>query len=246
MISDLEVAEETIQGHLWHIRYPGLEGGPDVVVATTRPETMLGDSGVAVHPTDERWMDAVGKRVQLPLMERAIPIVADEYADPEMGSGAVKVTPAHDPNDYAVGERHGLPEVQVIGLDARMTSEAGSYAGMDPIRLPEGGCCRPWENRIFSRRLKITNICFRNTTNAGNVIEPLALEQWFVRMGDMAKNALPVLERNEVAYVPDRFRGIPIEWLQNIRDWCISRQNLVGASDPGLDMQGMRRGHRCG
>ena len=121
VISDLETEERELDGHLWHIRYPGLDGGPDVVVATTRPETMLGDTGVAVHPSDERWSQAVGQRVLLPLVEREIPIVPDEYADPEMGSGAVKVTPCHDPNDYAIGERHDLEQIQVIGFDGNMT-----------------------------------------------------------------------------------------------------------------------------
>ena len=131
VISDLETEERDLDGHLWHIRYPGLDGGPDVVVATTRPETMLGDTGVAVHPSDKRWSEAVGQRVVVPLVDRAIPIVPDEYADPEMGSGAVKVTPCHDPNDYAIGERHDLEQIQVIGFDGIMTEEAGRFAGLD-------------------------------------------------------------------------------------------------------------------
>jgi valyl-tRNA synthetase len=127
VISDLETEERELAGHLWHIRYPGKDGGPDVIVATTRPETMLGDTAVAVHPSDTRWADAIGQQVELPLMDRAIPIVADEYADPEMGSGAVKVTPAHDPNDYEIGQRHQLKQIQVIGFDAIMTAAAGRF-----------------------------------------------------------------------------------------------------------------------
>ena len=131
VISDLEVDEIETNGHLWHIRYPGVDGAPDVVVATTRPETMLGDTGVAVHPSDERWQDAVAKRVTVPLVGREVPIVADDVADPDMGSGAVKVTPSHDPNDYEIGQRHDLPEIQVIGEDGKMTEAAGEYAGLD-------------------------------------------------------------------------------------------------------------------
>jgi len=131
VISDLETDERELPGHLWHIRYPGLDGAPDVVVATTRPETMLGDTAVAVHPEDDRWRAAVGKRVLLPLVERPIPIVADAYVDPGVGTGAVKVTPAHDPNDYEIGLRHGLEEIQVIGFDGVMTDAAGSFAGQE-------------------------------------------------------------------------------------------------------------------
>ena len=231
VISDLEVEEREVRGRLWHIRYPGIAGGPDVVVATTRPETMLGDTGVAVHPTDERWRHAVGKQVNLPLMERPIPIVADEYADPEMGSGAVKVTPAHDPNDYEVGGRHGLPEIQVIGFDGRMTEEAGRFAGM------EASACR----KAVVQALKEQNLLERvvayehavpHHDKCGTPVEPLPMEQWFVRMEDLAAQALPVLDRGEVAYLPDRFREYSIEWLRNIRDWCISRQIWWGHRIP--------------
>ncbi len=231
VISDLEVEEETAQGHLWHIRYPGADGGPDVVVATTRPETMLGDTGVAVHPTDERWRNAVGKKVCLPLMDRLIPIVADEYADPEMGSGAVKVTPAHDPNDHEVGQRHGLPEVQVIGLDARMTPEAGPYAGMD-----RSDCRKAVVQALQGQGLLVKIDDYEHMVprhdKCKTVIEPLPMEQWFVSMRDLADHSLPVLERNEIAYVPDRFRGYSIDWLRNIRDWCISRQIWWGHRIP--------------
>ena len=231
VISDLEVEERELNGHLWHIRYPGVAGGPDVVVATTRPETMLGDTGVAVHPADERWRHAVGKQVNLPLMERPIPIVADEYADPEMGSGAVKVTPAHDPNDYEVGERHGLPEIQVIGFDGKMTEEAGDFAGMD-----SSACRKAVVNALKAQglleRIEAYTHAVPHHDKCGTPVEPLPMEQWFMRMGDLAAQALPVLERGEVAYLPDRFREYSIEWLRNIRDWCISRQIWWGHRIP--------------
>ena len=138
VISDLETEEREVAGHLWHIRYPAQEGGLQVVVATTRPETMLGDTGVAVHPNDDRWREAIGRQVELPLMDRAIPIVADEYADPELGSGAVKVTPAHDPNDYELGLRHDLAQIQVIGFDGVMTEAGWPLCRIGSLRGPRG------------------------------------------------------------------------------------------------------------
>ena len=231
VISDLEVEERELKGHLWHIRYPGSDGGPDVVVATTRPETMLGDTGVAVHPQDARWADAVGGQVVLPLMGRAIPIVADEYADPEMGSGAVKVTPAHDPNDHEVGTRHGLPDVQVIGFDATMTEEAGRFSGLERY------ACR---NAVVDA-LQAEGLveCIEDHVHAvphhdkcGTVIEPLLMEQWFVAMRELADQALPVLREGAISYVPDRFRGYTVDWLENIQDWCISRQIWWGHRIP--------------
>ncbi|MSS70169.1 MAG: valine--tRNA ligase [Candidatus Latescibacteria bacterium] len=231
VISDLEVEEETAQGHLWHIRYPGADGGPDVVVATTRPETMLGDTGVAVHPTDARWKDAIGRHVRLPLMDRLIPIVADDYADPKMGSGAVKVTPAHDPNDYEVGQRHHLPEILVIGLDARMTPEAGPYAGMDRYDCRKA-VVEALQGQGLLVRIEDYEHMVPRHDKCKTVIEPLPMEQWFVSMRALADHALPVLERNEIAYVPDRFRGYSVDWLKNIRDWCVSRQIWWGHRIP--------------
>ena len=231
VISDLEVEERELQGHLWHIRYPGIGEGPDVVVATTRPETMLGDTGVAVHPDDPRWRDAIGEQVMLPLMDRQIPIVGDTYADPEMGSGAVKVTPAHDPNDYDVGLRHDLPEIQVIGFDGKMTDAAGRFAGLDVYACREAVVKTLDETGLLVRTEDYAH-AVPHHDKCGSVIEPLSMEQWFVSMRDLADQALPVLRHGDIAYVPDRFRQYSIEWLENIRDWCISRQIWWGHRIP--------------
>jgi valyl-tRNA synthetase len=231
VISDLEVEEIDTDGHLWHIRYPGAQGGPDVIVATTRPETMLGDTAVAVHPDDPRYKDAVGKTVTLPLMDRPIPIVADEAADPKMGSGAVKVTPSHDPNDYEIGQRHSLPEIQVIGLDGTMTAEAGDFAGQDRY------ACRKAVVAALKAGGSLVKIdehahAVPHHDRCGTVIEPLAMEQWFVSMREPADQALPFLSDMSIRYVPDRFRSYTVDWLENIRDWCISRQIWWGHRIP--------------
>ena len=234
VISDLETEEIPTRGRLWHIRYPGLDGGPDVVVATTRPETMLGDSGVAVHPGDERWKAAVGGKVMLPLMDRPIPIVADDYADPEMGSGAVKVTPAHDPNDYEVGARHGLEQILVIDFDAVMTARAGAFAGQDRYE-----CRKNVVAALESADLLVTTEDYEHAVphhdKCGTVIEPLPMEQWFMDMKPLAARIRPHLEGEgaaQVAYVPDRYRGYALEWLDNIRDWALSRQIWWGHRIP--------------
>ena len=231
VVSDLELEENEVNGHLWHIRYPGIEGDHEVVVATTRPETMLGDTGVAVHPSDERWQDAIGKQVRLPLMDRPIPIVADEAADPEMGSGAVKVTPAHDPNDYEIGQRHDLAEIQVIGLDGRMTEEAGHYAGQDRYECRKAVVAELEEQGLLTQ-IDDHAHAVPHHDRCGTVIEPLLLEQWFVAMRDLADSILPTLREERITYVPDRFRQYSIEWLENIRDWCISRQIWWGHRIP--------------
>ena len=231
VISDLETEEREVDSHLWHIRYKGIGGGPDVVVATTRPETMLGDTGVAVHPRDERWSAAVGCQVLLPLVERPIVIVVDESADPEMGSGAVKVTPCHDPNDYAIGERHALPQIQVIGFDGVMTGEAGRFAGLDRYV-----CRKKIVAELKEAGLLVDVVDHRHAVphhdRCGTVIEPLPMEQWFMNMEELAQKAKPVLVSEQIQYVPDRFRGYAIEWLDNIRDWALSRQIWWGHRIP--------------
>ncbi|MEW6754095.1 MAG: valine--tRNA ligase [Candidatus Latescibacterota bacterium] len=231
VISDLETEERQTEGHLWHIRYPGVEGGPDVVVATTRPETMLGDTAVAVHPTDERWQAAIGGHVLLPLMERRIPIVADEYADPGMGSGAVKVTPAHDPNDFEVGQRHALEQIQVIDFDGTMTPQAGQWAGQDRYACRQGVVAALVAQGLLVRTEDYAH-AVPHHDKCGTVIEPLPMEQWFMDMKGLARRALPVLEQGEVAYLPERFRAYAIEWLQGIRDWALSRQIWWGHRIP--------------
>ena len=231
VISDLETEEVEKAGHLWHIRYPGADGGADMVVATTRPETMLGDTAVAVHPNDERWRAAVGKSVMLPLMERRIPIVADEYADPEMGSGAVKVTPAHDPNDYEIGGRHGLEQIQVIGFDGLMTPQAGRFAGQ------ERDACRDAIVEELTRsglveRVEDYDHSVPHHDKCRTVIEPLPMEQWFMDMKALADKVKPHLVRGDIEYTPDRFREYALDWLDNIRDWALSRQIWWGHRIP--------------
>ena len=231
VISDLETEERLVQGNLWHIRYQGVDGGPDVVVATTRPETILGDTAVAVHPADPRWREAIGKRVVLPLVGRAIPIVADEYADPQLGSGAVKITPAHDPNDFEVGQRHQLAQIQVIGFDARMTAEAGDYRDLD-----RRACRKAVVEALAEKELLVKTEAHEHAVphhdKCGSVIEPLLMEQWFMDMEELARLALPYIERGDIAYTPERFRGYAAEWLRNIRDWAISRQIWWGHRIP--------------
>ena len=197
VISDLETEEREVAGHLWHIRYPVQEGVLQVVVATTRPETMLGDTAVAVHPNDDRWREAIGLQVELPLTDRVIPIVADEYADPELGSGAVKVTPAHDPNDYELGLRHGLPQIQVIGFDGVMTEAAGRFAGLDRYAAREA-VVAALEAEGLLAKIENHQHAVPHHDKCGTVVEPLPMEQWFMNMKELAAKARPVLVQQEI------------------------------------------------
>ncbi len=239
-ISDIEIEYEERDAFLYQIDYPFEDGSGHVTVATTRPETMLGDTGVAVNPKDIRYAKVVGKNVILPVMERPIPIVADDYADPEFGTGAVKVTPAHDPNDFEIGKRQGLPSITVIGTDAIMTENAGKYAGKDRYEarkelvaeLEIKGRLRATEPLRHS-----VNTCARCHT----VIEPLLLEQWFVSMPALAKPAADVVRDGGVKFYPNRFAKLYLDWMDNIRDWCISRQLWWGHRIPAyycLDCNG--------
>lgn len=231
VISDLETEEREIKGHLWHICYKGIGNAPDVVVATTRPETLLGDTGIAVHPSDTRWKDAVGKCVEVPLVERSISIFADFYADPEMGSGAVKLTPCHDPNDYTVGERHNLEQIQVIGFDGKMTAAAGKYVGMDRYECREK-LLEDLKNRGHLREVIEHVHAVPHHDKCGTVIEPLPMEQWFMNMKEPAEMTRKIIEENKIEYVPSRFRDYAVEWLDNIRDWALSRQIWWGHRIP--------------
>ena len=231
-VSDLEVIHEDRQGHLWYIRYPFEDGQGYLTVATTRPETMLGDTAVAVNPADDRYRSALGRKIALPLLGRIIPVIADDFVDPKFGTGAVKVTPAHDPNDFAISERHNLPRVVVIDEDARMTADAGEayqgkdrYAARDAVvhDLRAQGLLEKTENYPLS-----VGTCQRCKT----VIEPLLSTQWFLKMQALAGPAIRVVENGQVHINPDNYKKIYLDWMYRIHDWCISRQIWWGHRIP--------------
>ncbi len=231
-LSDAEVEHEDVEGKYWFFRYPSAEeNGPSITVATSRPETMFGDTAIAVPIGDERFKDIVGHKVVLPIVGREIPVVEDPYPDPEKGTGAVKITPAHDPNDFEVGQRHGLEVLQCIGKDAKMTELAGKYAGMDRYE-----CRKLWVKELEDAGylVKTENMtipvgtCYRCHTN----IEPMLSDQWFVKMQELAKPAIEAAESGKLQHVPDRFQKVYLRWLYEIRDWCISRQLWWGHRIP--------------
>ena len=232
-ISDAEVEYEDQAGHFWHLRYPLTDGSGYIEMATTRPETMLGDTAVAVNPNDDRYKDMIGKTVTLPLVGREIPIVADNYVDMEFGTGVVKITPAHDPNDFEVGLRHNLPVINVLTEDAKITEEYPKYAGMDRYEarkaivadLDAEGFLVEIED--YSHNV---GTCYRcNTT-----VEPRVSKQWFVKMEGLAKPAIEAVKTGETKFVPEHFDKTYYHWLENIRDWCISRQLWWGHRIPAF------------
>ena len=230
-LSDIEVEHEDVNGKYWYFRYPASDGGEGVVVATSRPETMFGDVAIAVHPDDERYKDLIGKNVLLPIVERKIPVIADTYPDPEKGTGAVKITPAHDHNDFEVGQRHNLPKIVCIDFDAKMTKEAGKYEGMDRFDarkqwvkdLDDAGYLVKIEDVTIP-----TGQCYRCDT----IVEPMLSDQWFVKMKPLAEPAVKVAKSGDLTHVPERFEKIYLHWLEDIRDWCISRQLWWGHRIP--------------
>ena len=221
-ISDAEVEYEEQDGCFWHLRYPFADGDGYLELATTRPETLLGDTAVAVHPKDERYRQLVGKQLRLPLTDRLIPIVADDYVDMEFGTGVVKITPAHDPNDFEVGMRHQLPLRVVLTEDAKMTEDCGKYAGMDRYQAREE-IVRDLEKGGFLVRVEShshnVGTCYRCKTT----IEPRVSLQWFVKMKPLADAALAAVRDQDTVFVPSRFEKLYFHWMEHIRDWCISR-----------------------
>ena len=236
-LSDLEVEHQEVEGKLYYIRYPVAEGEGYITVATTRPETMLGDTGVAVHPDDPRYKPLVGRRVVLPIIGREIPVVADPIIEPEFGTGALKVTPSHDPTDFDIGQRHGLPSVAVIGLDGTMTSEAGPYARQDRFQCRDG-VVEQLEVEGLLEKTEPHRHAVGHCQRCKTVVEPLVSSQWFMAVGrhddpdSIAGRAYSAVAENRIRIVPERFGRVYFNWLENIRDWCISRQLWWGHRIP--------------
>ncbi|MFC5447268.1 valine--tRNA ligase [Paenibacillus aestuarii] len=231
-LSDIEVEYKEVQGALYHLEYKTTDGTGSIVVATTRPETMLGDTAVAVHPSDERYKHLIGKMLLLPIVNREIPVIADEYVEKEFGSGAVKITPAHDPNDFEVGKRHDLPQILVMDESGTMNANAGPYQGMDRFDCRKQIVADLKEQGVL---LKIEEHVHQvgHSERSGAVVEPYLSTQWFVKMQPLAEKAIDAQKSgNGVNFVPDRFEKIYLQWIENVRDWCISRQLWWGHRIP--------------
>ena len=230
-ISDAEIEYEEQNGHFWHINYPVVDSDEVVEIATTRPETLLGDTAVAVNPKDERYVHLIGKKLRLPLVGREIPVVADDYVDMEFGTGCVKITPAHDPNDYQVGKRHNLPEIVVLEENGTVSEGYGKYSGLDRYEA----------RKLMIKDLEEQGLLVKVKEHAHNVgthdrcgctIEPMLSKQWYVKMEPLAKPAIKVVKEKEIKFIPERFEKIYFNWMENIQDWCISRQLWWGHRIP--------------
>ena len=230
-LSDAEVEHEEQAGNFWHIKYPIVGTDRFLEIATTRPETMLGDTAVAVHPDDERYKDIVGKKVLLPLVNKEIPVVADYYVDKEFGTGAVKITPAHDPNDFEVGKRHNLEEINIMNDDATINEKGGKYAGMERYEARKA-IVEDLREQGYLVEIEPHSHNVGTHDRCGTTVEPLIKQQWFVKMEELAKPAIEALKTGELKFVPERFNKIYLHWLENIKDWCISRQIWWGHRIP--------------
>ena len=230
-LSDLEVDHEDEQSFLYHIRYPLEDGQGFLTVATTRPETLLGDTAIAVNPDDDRYRHLVGRRALLPILNRPLPIVGDDAVDPSFGTGALKITPGHDPVDFEVGQRHALPVITAMNLDGSMGREAGPYEGMDRFRCREV-ILRDLDSAGLLERQEPYSHSVGHCGRCGVAVEPLASRQWFVRMEDLARPAMDVVMDGRVKIVPERYTRVYLNWMENIRDWCISRQLWWGHRIP--------------
>ena len=230
-ISDAEVEYENQAGHFWHINYPIVGTDKYIEIATTRPETMLGDTAIAVHPDDERYKDLVGKMVLLPIVNKEIPIVADSYVDKEFGTGAVKITPAHDPNDFEVGKRHNLEEINILNDDGTINENGGKFAGMDRYEARKA-IVKELEEEGYLVRIEAHEHNVGTHDRCHTTVEPMVKKQWFVKMSEMAKPAIEAVKNGDLRFVPGHFDRTYLHWLENIRDWCISRQLWWGHRIP--------------
>ena len=254
-VSDLEVISEEESGHFWHMRYPLSDGSGQMVVATTRPETMLGDSAVAVHPDDERYQSMIGKTIKLPLTDREIPIIADDYVDPEFGTGCVKITPAHDFNDYEMGKRHDLPIINILTVDAAINNNAPEkYQGMDRY-IARKAIIKDLDEAGLLEKIEDHRLMVPRGDRSGAVIEPYLTDQWYVKIGPLAEPAIKAVQDGDIRFVPDNWKNTYYEWMNNIEDWCISRQIWWGHRIPawyddagkvyvGRDEQSVREKHQ--
>lgn len=232
-LSDVEVDHEEQAGHFWHIKYPIKDSDGFVIIATTRPETLFGDTAVAVNPEDERYKDLIGKTLILPLTDREIPVVADEYVDKEFGTGCVKITPAHDPNDFEVGLRHNLAQIKVMNDDATMNSYAGKYEGMDRYECRKA-MIKDLDDMGLLVKVEDHSHNVGQCSRCGATVEPIISKQWFVKMQPLAKPAIDAVKNDETEFVPEHFEKVYFHWLENIRDWCISRQLWWGHRIPAF------------
>ena len=231
-VSDLEVVSEEESGHLWHMRYPFTDGSGHMVVATTRPETMLGDAAVAVHPDDARYQALIGKTIRLPLTNRDIPVIADDYVDQEFGTGCVKITPAHDFNDYEMGKRHDLPIINIFTVDACINDEVDcDYQGMDRF-VARKHILQDLEKQDLLEKTEDHKLMVPRGDRSGSVIEPYLTDQWFVKIAPLAGPAIKAVEDGDIKFVPDNWKNTYFEWMRNIQDWCISRQIWWGHRIP--------------